>query len=651
LHAEDQPSIAPQAQDPASASTQDGDAAPADARVQTHIENRECVLALQGGGIYGLTMVGQAKAVIEDHGYRPRVLAGNSAGAIVASLLWAGLAPSEIESRIIDFTEEHGTLEALFGPFESADTHSHEFYKLGQLDTTRRDLTSILRTLFGRSGSLLNPVQLGRLIVRGFRQHQQLKPMVGKLGLFSGATLERTLDGWYRSVPDMPDWIREKPPAELLTFGDFQRVFAERPGEQLRAPLLLTSTNLSYRRLEIFNSIDPRHANIPVARAVRASAGFPGFLRPVSIPQAPEGGEFADGGLISNYPIWVFSHVLRQLSRESDHVQAELEALIRRPLIRFGLRVVDPRESYSPIRSPSELLHVLGGLITGTARRQLEDYLADQVPRLLEIQQPTPTTGGPDHLLDAEALDSKAVKTMIRLGREHASVEIDALQRPEILDPQASSDIQELLGTLAQRAADILEMPPETIRTNIFVPDGLTLDLRHLHNMPEAYRGLRWPSLSTGLTGFAYWYGTGYLCNLDKLRTLERQDPELFHDIFGDLSAARGLPDLGTTFLASIPIFDPHEARLADTEQADAQGEDWMENTYAQYFLEPIMTGPRLGVLSIEATLDYKAIELADDPIAMIDDERIQALMTYIHVWGFAIARRMVDHRATRRYH
>lgn len=58
-------------------------------------ENRETVIAIQGGGIYALPMLGQARAILAA-GYVPLGFAGNSGGAILAALLWAGLTPDRI---------------------------------------------------------------------------------------------------------------------------------------------------------------------------------------------------------------------------------------------------------------------------------------------------------------------------------------------------------------------------------------------------------------------------------------------------------------------------------------------------------------------------------------------------------------------------
>lgn len=58
-------------------------------------------LALSGGGVRGVAHIGVLQA-LEDHGLKPDVISGCSAGAVVAALYAAGCAPSEI-FRFIEY--------------------------------------------------------------------------------------------------------------------------------------------------------------------------------------------------------------------------------------------------------------------------------------------------------------------------------------------------------------------------------------------------------------------------------------------------------------------------------------------------------------------------------------------------------------------
>ena len=88
--------------------------------------DRTAVVTIQGGGIYGLNMLGQLSALLE-YGITPLAFAGTSAGAVVATLAWAGYAPKEIRNLFADLSIEpksfstgelpKQTLVDLLGPF------------------------------------------------------------------------------------------------------------------------------------------------------------------------------------------------------------------------------------------------------------------------------------------------------------------------------------------------------------------------------------------------------------------------------------------------------------------------------------------------------------------------------------------------------
>lgn len=78
--------------------------------------------------------------------------------------------------------------------------------------------------------------------------------------------------------------------------------------------LKIIATDLTYSRLVVipddlqrFYEIAPD--NFPVATAVRMSAGFPYFFVPKRLKaQNNETCLFIDGGLVSNFPLWVFEN-------------------------------------------------------------------------------------------------------------------------------------------------------------------------------------------------------------------------------------------------------------------------------------------------------------------------------------------------------
>lgn len=199
----------------------------------------------EGGGVKGIAFAGAVQAA-ESSGVVFNQLAGTSSGSIVASLLAAGYNAAELK-QIIEAT-----------PFSSLLTRSPIFNTKWFGPATR---------------------------------------LFFKKGMYSGEALEY--------------WIHQL----LLAKGI--RTFRDLPKEKLR----IIASDISNRKLLVLPDdiaqygIDP--AALSVSRAVRMSTAIPYFFDPVIIRTAAEsrkpGTSFAeqfvhivDGGLLSNFPLWIF---------------------------------------------------------------------------------------------------------------------------------------------------------------------------------------------------------------------------------------------------------------------------------------------------------------------------------------------------------
>ncbi len=124
--------------------------------------DRLAVLTIQGGGVYGLNMLGQLAAVIDQHGVTPLAYAGTSAGAVVAALSWAGYSPKEIRELFVGLavdrarlkdgglaSERPRTVIDLLGPIETGQDRF-------DYDDFRR-LAVLVKTSAGWIGSTLDP--------------------------------------------------------------------------------------------------------------------------------------------------------------------------------------------------------------------------------------------------------------------------------------------------------------------------------------------------------------------------------------------------------------------------------------------------------------------------------------------------------------
>ena len=206
---------------------------------------------LEGGGVKGLGLVGAVTA-LADAGYAfPRV-AGSSAGAVVACLVAA--------------------LQSAGEPVDRLD--------------------EVVRSVDLRR--LRDPGGLGRLPVVG----RALALLVHD-GLYEGRYLERFLTGALGELG-------------VRTFADLAIPADDPAAEGLpparRSRLVVTVSDLSRSRLARipWDLPDYGAADLPVARAVRASAAIPFFFRPVRQPTPTGTATWVDGALLSSFPVELF---------------------------------------------------------------------------------------------------------------------------------------------------------------------------------------------------------------------------------------------------------------------------------------------------------------------------------------------------------
>lgn len=205
-------------------------------------------LVLEGGGVKGIALVG-ALSVLEERGYRFRRVAGTSAGAIVGSLVAAGV-DAEAMRRI-----------------------------MATLDYRRfRDTRGLAR--FGLAGQAL--------------------ALAARSGIHEGAELT----AWLRAI------LAER---GVTTFGDLRGGdpgASHLPDEDHR--FVVMASDLSHGILRRLPWDYPRYGmaadEVPVVDAVRASMSIPFFYRPVKVRDqvADQDVWLVDGGMLSNFPVGVF---------------------------------------------------------------------------------------------------------------------------------------------------------------------------------------------------------------------------------------------------------------------------------------------------------------------------------------------------------
>jgi NTE family protein len=203
-------------------------------------------LVFEGGGVKGIGL-GGAYAALEAHGFRPNNVAGTSAGAITAALVAAGYSAPELKDVVFQM------------PF-----------------TKFKDVGGISRIPF--FGGPLNVMK--------------------DLGIYEGKFFH--------------EWISGLLAAKHVTrFGDLVNEDVSDP--KYRHKLRVIASDVTHRRMLILPDDAPHLGIEPdemlVADAVRMSMSIPIFFEPVEVrggDRAEHEHTIVDGGMLSNFPVWLF---------------------------------------------------------------------------------------------------------------------------------------------------------------------------------------------------------------------------------------------------------------------------------------------------------------------------------------------------------
>src|SRR5271157_6108353 len=237
----------------------------------------------EGGGVLGLGFLGAARCCTEV-GIHWKSLAGTSAGAITASLLAA--------------LENNDDLERLFAGLD--------FEKfIGKK-------TSPLIVDFDASDDLDHPLLMLVRLTTAFQ-----------LGEYSSDPFRDWLDGALKV-------------GGVTSFSDIGK---GDPEHQLKVVV----SNISRGQMLVLpgSPPDPERSGFPVAEAVRLSMSIPFFFAPGRL----DGDYIVDGGILSNYPIWIYD-------------QRDPDMMPRWPT--FGFRLDDCRDDQPiPIHNAPDILKAM----------------------------------------------------------------------------------------------------------------------------------------------------------------------------------------------------------------------------------------------------------------------------------------------------
>lgn len=304
----------------------------------------------EGGGAKGVAHVGALQAV-QDNGLEIVGVAGTSAGALIAAMAAIGLEANDIMSA--DEQGEDILTRAGTSPVELLGARDwRHFQRL-----RNRGLIAGLLLLIG--GLLLpsifaarNTVTVGRLVGRkGHFTTDRIRDFINEV-IRQRLTQIRDEAGLDWPVPDHP------------TFEDLAR------GWPTVVPLKIVATDVDRGSLELFDADVTK--KVVVAEAVAASISIPLIFQPAAIPSFRTG-RFADGGLVSNLPIWGFSE--EKLGREREHYADP-------PVPIVGFTLAAPRSDEDPAKARLGILGYLKKLVyaalqgsQGSALRFLDDVV------------------------------------------------------------------------------------------------------------------------------------------------------------------------------------------------------------------------------------------------------------------------------------
>jgi NTE family protein len=208
-------------------------------------EEQSVDLVCEGGGVKGIGLAG-AFAALEQRGFRPKSVAGTSAGAITAALIGAGYTSAELDDIL---------LKIPFASFKDEDW----------MDKI---------PLLGRGASV-----------------------AFDLGIYEGKAFERWIS----------DLLEAK---GVTRFGQLADEEAEDPGNRYRLRVIASDITHRRMLVlpDDAGHLGIEPDDLEIAYAVRMSMSIPVFFEPVVHKNEKTGEEhvIVDGGMLSNFPVWLF---------------------------------------------------------------------------------------------------------------------------------------------------------------------------------------------------------------------------------------------------------------------------------------------------------------------------------------------------------
>ncbi|ODA28084.1 patatin-like phospholipase family protein [Planctopirus hydrillae] len=388
----------------------------------------------EGGGAKGVAHIG-ALAAVEEHKIDFIGVAGSSAGAIIAVLVACGYKAEELYSPAGD----SGLLKDSFKPFLSDNDQK-----------TYRSIQESLKRI-GANKSSYNWVT--SLLAEAWSQKKALKHSHKTLGLLTTEHFEAWLE------QRLLHKLREHDPNYAPTATHGKVAFKD-----ITLPLKIIASNLTENKIRIFSNSheDDRDREESVSEAVGASIALPLLFA----PKKHNEGLFSDGGLMSNFPVWVFD-------------EERKTAPLLTPT--FGFRLVErrngplsPKKQDDGQQSPTLMEYLWSVAKAGLfGDNSLETR---QVSTLHEILLPV-------KLLTYDLLaDKESIHTAYEAARDATN---NYLSRRDTIWKQEPSYISSILTLIANNFRNTYAFSGH-LRINIMLPiTHDTLKVIYTHNMSD----------------------------------------------------------------------------------------------------------------------------------------------------------------------
>ena len=710
---------------------------------------RDAAITIQGGGIYGFSMLGQLDYLINVKKINPVALSGSSAGAILATLIWAGYNPNDIKKKFQDLALENQhdgqstngnltKLARLMGPTEETNHFKKDYelfiklldsiYNSFSHQTERSQLfeakiplingmfniivvsvilvilmalasicysdivigidsknklaipiiyimmisliifSSLLLLIMACLLRATNPLRLVIKICAGLSKFsiEEIYRVIfvfilQNRGVFDGECLVETINDWLINSPlfidHKTDLLSIMGDETLLKFRHIHELILET--KRLRVPpLFLTATNITKSKLEVINSFSDDFKDLEIARVVRASAGFPGVFKPFRIINKKGKDHYIDGGIVSNFPHWVFLGDFRKMIGNS--IFHEYHILSVSPWVEIGLRMGGENDEKSSGIDRSRLGDYINKFIkmSITVRNENDKIISNMNPRMKVIHQSYQNTGGPSAsgMWRINDFHSGIIESMVCIGRQAAKNKI----RPLSFKTPSSDTIHNLLKEVCEKASYLWQMEnggPEKFRACVYMPHrssssgnknqlSLKMKIFYHYNMVNVQGDqdvdlTKVIEFSQGHTGRCFVHSKIMIGNIRKvIDVIQKGTEEQKQNLFNHYRTnAEFYDNINLNWVVCIPIFDP--LRLYESKKSDKSK---IDNDISSFYseLDLPLNGPVLGVLKLDANVNYdtagsKTKGLPMKPEDQFKDSRVDTIISMLRVYNFKI--------------